>query len=633
VNVNLLADTAKSQLSTSCGSFTTSITPVLSSRTRLNLVRSNISSIEDILSIPRLVSTCVRGGWWSEAMELAYRARDLEQILKPNRPPVPSKRDLLSRVREEVEVEVKTLRARILEGLRSRSLKLPGAVRSITLLRRMSSSALSDQEASSSLSEPELRMALLTSRWECLRSQLDQLEVSAGSGASSEDRLKYVKRWIEVWREVVGETVTIHNEIFLTSHNHPTSPLQSFKSSKSKQSPSLTSAISNGQQPPSLQLENPQIPLALFLSQALLSLQTLLTNQLPQITAISSLSSLQTQLSYCSTAFSKFGFDFRYLPNQLITARVLDVLKDRFSQATEVFGRDLARAVTQSGARGGKPRIVLGALIASEGRSSILSLEDEELSIEGEDGRTITSTQPQSFVSLFPPLARLLNAHAMALNELRLLPLVALFQPIQKAQYENLLISSQELENFINTANASLSDSLASPALSDDADVQRQNTVLEEDKILLKRFTLVFTKSVLPWCRWALREGVYPDITSSVQGEQRTEGDEQNERLREAAERQLAAVGIVRPPPSEAVAAAPAQPSSTEVAEAPQTSSPEAGPAEGLTVNGNGHVEEHTTSPAEQVESAPAQPVEPVSAKETTKSPGEGAVAAVHEDG
>lgn len=494
------------KLSSSCSTFTTSITPILSSRSRLALVRSHIASIEDVLSIPRLVSTCVRGGWWTEAMDLAYRARDLEQILRPSaksalqhswEPGKPSRRDLLGKVREEVDVEVKTLRARIIEGLRGRDLKLPGAVRSISLLRRISQSEPGSSAGATigALGEPELRLTFLASRWDCLRSQLEQIEVTASAGGSSEERMRYLKRWVEVWREVVGDTVGIYGEIFL-----------------SPASGEATLAVEVSQ----LELHDPYTPLPIFLSQSLQVMRRLLEAQLPQITSIASLASLQTQLSYCSAAFSKFGFEFRQLPNSLINARVRNVTEERFNSATATFAKDTQRALTMSGARGGKARFVPGALIGDDNaRASILSLDEATLPPsdakhkKAAHARQWQTSQPPSYITFFPPLARLLNGHAQALNELRLLPLAALYPALRAQQAATLTSCVEDLSNIATRALQALNNAQWSP--NPDAEFREEQ---EAQSTILRRFALVLVRTVVPWCRWALRQGVFPDIDS-----------------------------------------------------------------------------------------------------------------------
>lgn len=465
-------------------------------------------------------------------MELAYRARDLEQILRPSGKAVKapaaeskqSRRDLLGKVREEVDVEVKSLRARIIEGLRGRGLKLPSAVRSIGLLRRMAESE-PGSTASGALSEAELRLTFLASRWDCLRSQLEQLEVSASAGGNSEERMRYLKRWVEVWREVIGDTVGIYSEIFLSA---------------SACEESKDAAASP------LELQDPHAPLPIFLSQCLQALQRLLEAQLPHISSVASLASLQTQLSYCSAAFSKFGFEFRHLPNSLITARVRTVTEERFSAATAAFAKDIQRALSLSGARGGKARFVPGALIGDDdARTSILGLDEGTLPPsavrKGKAGqaRQWQSSQPPSYIALFPPLARLLNAHAQALNELRLLPLASLCPTLRAEQVAALASCTQELSSIGTRALSALNNAQWSP--NPDIEFQQEQ---DAQRTILRRFALVLSRAVLPWCQWALREGVYPDVGDEESGEEAQRDDE----LQQAIGALLTAVGVQEEP-------------------------------------------------------------------------------------
>lgn len=475
-----------------------SITPILSSRARLNLVRNNIASIEDILSIPRLVSTCIRGGWWSEAVDLAFRARELEDILKPpttSKDTTNTRRSLLGKVREDVEDELEALRSRIIEGFRGRGLKLPSAVRSIALLRRLSAAGKSinkgktSNATSKALSEPELRLTFLASRWDCLRSQLEQLEMSASSSSTSDDRLRSIKRWIEAWREIVGETVNVYSEIFLVPP----------ETGSDDSDPSIAKSKKNAAR--SLALDDASPPLALFLSQAQNALKLLLQQQLPHITAVSSLVSLQTQLSYCSAAFSKFGFDFRHIPNRSIAARVLQLTCERFDTAVEAFRKDLSRALTQSGARNGKPRLVVSALIAAEALDSISALEESDLTLAS----TSKTSHPPAYIALFPPLAKLVNAYASALNELRLLPITSLYPSVVRALRTSEVDAASALQDFMDTA-------LQSQAAYSESDDQIES---EEQTRILRHMGTIFSRCITPWVSWALDDIVYPDLDKS----------------------------------------------------------------------------------------------------------------------
>lgn len=482
------------QLSSSCADFTASIAPIITSRTRLNLVRNNIASIEDILSIPRLVSTCIRSGWWSEAVDLAFRARELEDILKGQavqRETATSRRSLLGKVRADVEDELETLRSRIIEGLRGRGLKLPSAVRSIALLRRLSTEAPSNSPKgvkSKGLSEPELRLTFLVSRWDCLRFQLEQLEMSAGSAASSDDRLRSVKRWIEVWREVVGETVTIYTEIFLTPGISP--------DPSNPNDENAHSAYKEAYSP--LALSGPSSPLVVFLAQAQGALTSLLQHQLPQIAAASSLVSVQTQLAYCAAAFSKFGFDFRHIPNRAIASRLLEIAFERFDFAVETFRKELSRCFTLSGARGGKPRLVINAMVSAESWDSILALEESEIA----SADITKSSHPPAFIALFPPLAKLINGYSAALNELRLLPITSLYPTVVRALRSSLTECAAYMVQFVQTASESQQ---TYPDEEHDDQTSMQT-------MILRKSSLILSKRIIPWILWALNEIVYPDI-------------------------------------------------------------------------------------------------------------------------
>lgn len=460
-------------------------------------------------------------------MELAQRARELEALLT-SKSPQPSRRNLLGKVREEVDTEVKSLRARIIEGLRSRSLKLPTAVRSISLLRRMSRNTVSKRDPSltiagpllDSFSEEELRLTFLASRFDCLRTQLHQLELAAASGASNDDRLRYLKRWIEVWREIVGETVNIYGELFLQ-----------------QQSTTLEQIASISQTSHTL--------LTLFLQRSLAALTSLLESQLPRITTVSVLASLQTQLAYCSAAFTKFGFDFRFVCDALIVRRLEQLTSERFEAAGDVLLKDLLRARTQSGARDGKARLVLEALYTSEARDSILSLNVESIDVSHSGN---PKSQPSPTIVFFPPLARFLNAHVTALNELRLMPVASSYLAIRTAQIQHLESSITTLRQFLEFAVPAVENSsITSP------NPGSSNGPPESDsnKLTLKHFVAVFARALVPWCRWGLEVGVYSDV--SEQNDQAS----QNDGLDALCQNCLEAVGITKlqnddPPPHHA---------------------------------------------------------------------------------
>lgn len=316
--------------------------------------------------------------------------------------------------------------------------------------------------------------------------------MSATSASSGDDRLRSLKRWIEVWREIVGETVNIYSEIFLAAPETSTSQATELQIDEQ-------SLPSSGQSRDSaLALSEASPPLALFLYQAQNALKSLLQTQLPNITSVSSLVSLQTQLSYCSAAFSKFGFDFRHIPNKSIASRVLELTSERFKTAVGTFQKDLSRGFTQSGARSGKPRLVISALVATEAWDSIAALDDESL----KSSSTSRSSHPPAYIALFPPLAKLINNYASALNELRLLPITSLYPTIARDLRACCAEASSSLLQFAQTA-------LDSQRIYLDEDGQGE---AEEQTMILRRISIIFGECIIPWVLRALDDIVYPDL-------------------------------------------------------------------------------------------------------------------------
>lgn len=459
-----------------------------------------MASIEDILNIPRLVSTCVRGGWWNEALDLAARTRDLERTLGNRSKGPPSRRDLLGKVREDVDSEIQSLRIRVLEGLRMRGLKLPSAVRSIALLRRMNARRAArshegdaiESPTTGTLTEAQLRMAFVTSRWDCLLSQLEQIEIAANSGSGPDDRLRYTKRWLELWREMVGETVTMYNELFA-------------------QRPQGDHAID---------VDDPQhdsICLPVFLQHVYSALQSFMQRQLPHFSSISMIANIQTQLAYCSAAFSKFGFEFRSLIDPLIARRLEAICTERFTSASEQLLKDLLRAQVQAGAKPGKSRLVLGALHASEANNSVLALDLHSLQSASET----VATQPPSYIALFPPLAKFMNAHAMALNDLRMLPLQIISHLVHTSQMSQLVAATRTLLQFLQVTIPSIDETMQSLQLSPRFDSEQQEAEVERQRsealLMLRLFTCIHCNIIVPWCRWSLVHAVYPDLQEGLQ--------------------------------------------------------------------------------------------------------------------
>ncbi|KAI5481650.1 intra-Golgi transport-related protein [Pseudohyphozyma bogoriensis] len=504
-----------SALEAAAGAFEARVTEVRRKRERMARVRERMEEVEELLEAPSVVDACVRAGYWSEAIDVAARLAELHARL------VASARGgkagegkgatvLLDRVREDVSLALLSLRARVLESLLQRGLKLPAAVRGIGILRRMNGGGLglSHEEGKGDMKEEALRVVFLAARWRCLRAELESVEGQlAASGIKlgttpgattngvadeglvgaeeNEERTRWIKRWIEIWREVVGETVSMYSEVFLTAP------------------------------PPSTTELPPTSPLTLFLSTSLTSLSNLLNSSLPSLSSPSSLSSLLTQLSYCSHAFTRYGLEFRELHQitSLIETRVGTIVLAEFIAAGRRWEKEWRDGWESGVRRRGRERKSLASwLVVAEGVPSLLA-SPLPPKYEPTEPHTFHH-QPPTYVSLLPPLARFLNAQATALNSLRLLPAPSLLLKLQKSQAKELERATQVLSAFVDAflaAEESLSTKL--PGHDDDEELSPEEVAAEQVRKEEKQLVIVaikaFGRSVVPWCEAALRVGVY----------------------------------------------------------------------------------------------------------------------------
>lgn len=496
-----------SSLETSATQFEDRIKQVRSQRDRMTKVRERMEEVEELLESPAVVDACVRAGYWAEAIDVAVRLSELHTRLSIP----PSRQDdqtgkgalvLLNRVREEVSIALSSLHARVLESLLQRGLKLPGAVRGTAILRRMNEGGLGLGERGK-LPEDALRIIFLAARWRCLRGELESVEgqmaasgiklgldVREGERTSitaeeNEESTRWVKRWIEVWREVVGETVGMYTEVFLSQVHEST--------------------------PTTLP---PLAPLTLFLSSALASLSDVLIASLPAIASSSSLSSLSTQLAYCSHSFARHGLEFREIEQvrERVEERMSVIVMGEWQLAGQIWEKEW-REGWESGVRrkGKSSKRIADWLVVSEGVANVFAT-----TLPPSGNESSWHHQPPTALALLPPLAKFLNAHATALNSLRLLPAVSLYPASRIAQGRELERAARVLEAFVDAWILSADAIVASPDPSPEELLARQ--AKQEDKRLITFAVASFGRWLIPWCEGALRSGVYAEIATREEG-------------------------------------------------------------------------------------------------------------------
>ncbi|GAA5916574.1 hypothetical protein JCM5296_003891 [Sporobolomyces johnsonii] len=590
---SLLDSTA--DLEDAASAFQHRVHAVTDKRERMSRVRDRVEEVDELLDAPDVVDACVRAGYWSEAIQVAARIEELHQRMVAATASSPGQGHgalkLLVRVRDEVGQALLSLRARVLESLLQRSLKLPGAVRGIGILRRIAERGLAGEEAGEAgseaagkkkeLDEDALRVVFLAARWRCLRTELESVEAQMAasgiqlggkesappqmdSGVSVEEndeRTRWTKRWIEVWREIVGETVGMYTEVFLSP-------------SALSHAPSATAPTIDDFHVPSHTLD-PSAPLHLFLSTALTSLSSTLSSALPALTSPASLSSLLTQLSYCSHSFARHGLDFREVLDlrQRVELRIGRITVAEWELAGQKWEKEWRDGWESSGAalstiaakarRSGRTPIA-DWLVVPEGLAAVLStpLPDPPSSLTAPSHQA-WHHQPSPALSLLPPLARFLNAHATSLNSLRLLPPLSLYPSLRAAQARELDRATQVLAAFTDawwtSFNAtplprptavfpsSSHDKAQGKRIDDELLTDEEKQLVgerDDEKRLVVAAIAWFGRAVVPWCEGALERGVYGELAGN-EGEGEGEG-EGRARFGAAAGREDGVVGAAR---------------------------------------------------------------------------------------
>ncbi|KAI0033854.1 Dor1-domain-containing protein [Vararia minispora EC-137] len=411
-------------LETSARALSSEITSVQSERRRAALVLEHSAKLQDVLELPLLAETCVRNGFFQEALDLAAHAASLAARF----PTLPVVQD----IHAEVDGAVRILLAQLLSMLREPA-KLPVLFKAVNFLRRMQV-----------LSEEQLALAFLTGRLETLDIALDAIALEKKGIEREREKeawVRYMKRFVDAWREGVHDVVTQYTAIFL--ERHPTGDGSSC-------------------------FEALQALLPAFSVHLLARLLTALKEALPHIPDPTALTSLLTQLTYCSTSFARVGLDFRLLLPPLFANAVVHAVTREFSTASEAFVGSIKSNQAKA------PRLWL---VSS---ASALPLPPDDVLVG-------LAHSPPGYIASYPPIANLMNALLSTLNSLRLLAPISILPELVRSLDDALVISTCAF-----------------------LDYARAPTSREEDtRTVLRASGTVFVRAFVPFMRRALAEGVY----------------------------------------------------------------------------------------------------------------------------
>ncbi|KAN0109625.1 Dor1 domain containing protein [Russula decolorans] len=348
-------------LESAASTFSSEIASIQSSRRRAALVLEHSSKLQDILELPVLADACVRGGHFQEALDLTAHAARLAARF----PHVQAVQD----VHAEANGAIRTFLGHLLATLRAPG-KLPSLFRAVSFLRRMRV-----------FPERELALAFLTGRLEALNIALTSAEGEKRGSDAPDAWVRYMKKYIDTWREGVHDLLTQYVAIFL---ERPPADL------------------------PPEDLHTLRSLLPACTTQLLSRLLDALRSALPRFPDAPALTALLSQLTYCATSFARLGFDFRTLLPPLFEDAVRSRVSGEFSRAVEEFARTPETGWAAVGAPRADTRGAAGTT------ASVLHM-------------------PPQALAVYPPIAMLANALLAALNGLRLLAPVALLGDLANA--------------------------------------------------------------------------------------------------------------------------------------------------------------------------------------------------------
>ncbi|KAL4928430.1 Dor1-like family protein [Aspergillus undulatus] len=310
----------------------------LEQRKKVMRLSRNVDRISDILELPTLLATAVSSAaansgntattfstTYSAAIDLYAHIKRL-QTLYPESP-------LVKDVVAQAENAMKDMTSNLITALRSQNLRLAAAMRTVGWLRRVApelDAAHGDGGASNgggALGALFLicRLANLVSMLEALdplreladqeslrRTQSPDQKSGTGSWADGHQTEKYVKRYIEVFREQSFAIVSLYKNIFTPDQSESDTAIPGLRG--------IDARLETTQS----QAENKLDPfqclppaLATFPTHLVQLLADTLRTYLPNIQDKTARESLLTQVLYCAASLGRLGGDFSMILTEL----------------------------------------------------------------------------------------------------------------------------------------------------------------------------------------------------------------------------------------------------------------------------------------------------------------------------
>lgn len=473
-------------LESACHEFTADAALIAQDRARVSTVLDNHAVLLDILEIPPLMETCVRNGYYSEAMDLSAHV----QRLQLRHPTI----SLIAEIASQVRVASELMLTQLVSLLR-RPIKLPAAMNVVGYLRRMETFE----------SEVELRMVFLKCRGDYFSGLIETLKKENLNGFNKNERggveaFEYLKKYIDLQREQLFDIITQYWSIFSEDHVQSVSaytlPLASFSSTTSTTSTTAATILPD------------------YIIHLLITFRQTLATHIPHITDTSYLSSLLTQLMYCGMSLGRVGLDFRHLVTTYFEAAVHTIIT-RLIVAAE---RDTVGRLTEARTKNEAPSTWM----------SVKAPSASSISFQPAPPTSAITINPPTLLMDYPPLAVLTNDLLSLFNALRLLAPASVLKGVHsrlERAYDAIAAALLAYAADAATHAESIARRRSTPAAQREADAEHT---------VLVAFTAAYARCLVPFARRALVEGVFGGVVAVTIGENE-EGVEANleEKLKE----------------------------------------------------------------------------------------------------
>ena len=305
---------------------------VLDRRKKALLMARNVDRLSDILELPTLLSSAISSSTaqgassttsYASALDLYSHIKRLHLLYQDSQ--------LVGSIHKQTEEAMQEMTSNLIASLRSQNIKLAAGMRTIGWLRRVAP----ELDGSGANREGTLGALFLVCRLATLLTMLSALEplrdladqetairqrdLEAGILKSPKDAWshgqqteRYLKRYIEIFREQSFAIISMHRSIFPTGPDSSTANDLAFKF-KSIDLKSASSPQLNGDSHAANSLNTLPSSLATFPLHLVDLLGSTLKQHLPNVRDKSSRESLLTQVLYCAGSLGRLGGDFSLL--------------------------------------------------------------------------------------------------------------------------------------------------------------------------------------------------------------------------------------------------------------------------------------------------------------------------------